>query len=247
MTTDIAINTADPVKARMEPSKKQPSNVGIVIAHDLFGIDKDIEDRIEHWSAMGYMVVVPDLFSLGQETAPLGPGDVDAPETIKAAADTFNVEQGLKDIAGAIAFARQQGCHGVGVLGFGLGGLLAALAAAKTDCDAAIGYSPIGVEKHPDGISIGAKTETPLSLYYAGEDALVGEGVRDEIALAFAGQQNARVFTHPHVRRHFYRWDSRERDRCALTLAEHRAGEFFYMNLTLKHWQTRPAPLAASA
>lgn len=236
MSTKIQINTQSPITAYVEESKKL-SNVGIVIAHDVFGIDDDIRSRMDYWSSMGYTVVAPDLFSSEGAVSPLTVEDVDNLDKHRALCADFNVERGLEGIQAAIAFARGRGCDGVGVLGFGLGGLLAWLAAAKGDSEASISYCAPAIEDH---LKVAGSIETPVSIYMAAEDDLVSKEAQQRIGEKLAKHRQVRVFTHPYVSHGFARWDSRKRDRCALTLAEHRAGEFFYMNLALKHWQARP-------
>ncbi len=242
MSEKVVINTENPITAHVAESKKT-SNVAIVIAHDLFGVDQDIQERMDYWSAMGYTVVVPDLFSNQEGLSALAAEAVDNADQYRTLADAFNVEMGLQDVLAAIGFARGRGCHGVGVLGFGLGGLLAWQAAAKGDSEVSVSYCGVDIDNHLD---VADTIETPVSLYMAEEDELVEGPVRESIREILAQHPQVRVFTHPYVRRGFYRWDSRQRDRCALTLAEHRAGEFFYMNLTLKHWQTRPKEEASA-
>ena len=120
----------------------------------------------------GYLAICPDLFWR------IEPG-IDITDQSdaewKRAFELFNafdVEAGVKDIAATIEVVPGlAGCSGkVGAVGFCLGGLLAFLAATRTDVDASVGYYGVGIERFTGEAE---KLATPLLLHIAEEDQFV--------------------------------------------------------------------------
>lgn len=103
------------------PSGKQ-SGVGLVIAHELWGVDGPMRDLAERCAALGHVAFVPDLFQ-GRL-----PKDVGEGLAVMAALDlTDTVSQ---DLAGATARLSADGLR-VGLLGLCFGGVLAVAAPTR--------------------------------------------------------------------------------------------------------------------
>ena len=99
-----------------------PSGIGIVIAHELWGVDGPMRDLAERCAALGHVAFVPDLFR-GQL-----PKDVGEGLAVMAALDmTDTVTQ---DLAGATSLLTREGLS-VGLLGLCFGGALAIAAATR--------------------------------------------------------------------------------------------------------------------
>jgi carboxymethylenebutenolidase len=99
-----------------------PSGIGIVIAHELWGVDGSMRDLAERCAALGHVAFVPDLFR-GQ-----APKDVGEGLAVMAALDmTDTVTQ---DLAGATSLLTREGLR-VGLLGLCFGGALAIAAATR--------------------------------------------------------------------------------------------------------------------
>jgi len=104
------------------PSDNNPSGIGIVIAHELWGVDGPMRDLAERFAALGHVAFVPDLFR-GQL-----PKDVGEGLAVMAALDmTDTVTQ---DLAGATSLLTREGLR-VGLLGLCFGGALAIAAATR--------------------------------------------------------------------------------------------------------------------
>ena len=109
----------------------------------------------------------------------------------------FDPDTGVKDIEAVIAAMRADpACTGkVGAVGFCLGGLLAFLAATRTDSDASASYYGVGIEKYL-AADEHERLVRPLLLHVAEEDRFVPKEAQAVILQAL---QN-----HPHVELHTY-------------------------------------------
>jgi carboxymethylenebutenolidase len=167
----------------------------IVVIQEIFGVNAVMRAIADDFAAEGYLAVCPDLFWRIEPGVDIT--DRTEAEWKKAFAlyNAFDVDLGVKDIAAAIAHARQdQTCAGkVGAVGFCLGGLLAFLSATRTDVDAAVGYYGVGIEKH---LGESDMLNDPLLLHIAAEDQFVPKEAQ---ALIVASLKN-----HPHVELYSY-------------------------------------------
>lgn len=112
---------------------------GIVLVQEWWGLVPHIEDVAKRFAALGYAVLVPDLYR-GQKTL--------------EAAEAEHLMKGLdfgraaQEIAGAAQHLRdEEGCERVAIVGFCMGGALATIAAAVGAVDAFVafyGFPPAG-------------------------------------------------------------------------------------------------------
>jgi carboxymethylenebutenolidase len=99
-----------------------PSGVGLVIAHELWGVDGTMRALADRCAALGHLAFVPDLFQ-GKL-----PKEVAEGLAVMASLDMNDtVEQ---DLAGAAALLASEGVR-VGLLGLCFGGALAVAAATR--------------------------------------------------------------------------------------------------------------------
>jgi len=168
----------------------------IVVIQEIFGVNAVMRAVADDYAADGYLAVCPDLFWR------IEPGiditDQSDAEWKKAFElyNAFDVDLGVKDIAAAIAHARQDaGCSGkVGSVGFCLGGLLAFLSATRTDVDAAVGYYGVGIEKH---LAETDQLADPLLLHIAEEDQFVPKEAQALIVASLKNHPQVELFTYP--------------------------------------------------
>lgn len=144
------------------------SGPGIVVLQEIFGINANIRGICDHYAEEGYVVLAPDLFWRLEPGVELGCEGADL-EKAFALYQKFDVDQGVRDIAAAIAALRAQPeCKGkVGALGYCLGGTLAYLTAARTDIDCAVGYYGVGIENLLDEAK---NISCPLVLHFGEKD-----------------------------------------------------------------------------
>lgn len=203
------------------------ARAGIVVIQEIFGINAGIRQMIDGWAGLGYRAVAPDLFWRLEPGVEL---DADVPEEMQAAFglyQRFDVDAGIRDIEASIRALRDGGCEKVGVVGYCLGGLLAYLAACRTDADASVGYYGVGIDgKLGEAHAIA----NPLMLHVATEDGFVPAAAQAAV--------HAGLDAHPRVTLFDYKADhafaravgsSRVPD--LAELADARTVDFFKANL----------------
>jgi carboxymethylenebutenolidase len=168
----------------------------IVVIQEIFGVNAVMRAIADDFAAEGYLALCPDLFWRVEPGVDIT--DQSEPEWKKAFAlyNAFDVDLGVKDIAAAIAHARQDPvCSGkVGSVGFCLGGLLAFLTATRTDVDAAVGYYGVGIEKH---LAESDMLNDPLLLHIAEEDQFVPKEARALIIASLKNHPQVELYTYP--------------------------------------------------
>ena len=102
----------------------KPSGIGLVIAHELWGVDGTMRELAERVAALGHVAFVPDLFR-GQL-----PKDVGEGLAVMASLDMADTV--TQDLAGATKLLVREGLR-VGLLGLCFGGALAIAAATRID------------------------------------------------------------------------------------------------------------------
>lgn len=102
--------------------RANPSGVGLVIAHELWGVDGPMRDLAERCADLGHVAFVPDLFQ--------GKLPKDVAEGLGVMASLDMNDTVTQDLAGATALLVAEGLK-VGVLGLCYGGALAIAAATR--------------------------------------------------------------------------------------------------------------------
>lgn len=121
---------------------------GLVLAQEIFGVNKTMRDVADYYAEEGYVVLVPDLFWRQEPDVQLGYTPDDWQRAF-ALYQGFDEALGMQDMQAAITALRQRPevpGGKVGALGFCLGGKLAYLAACRTDADVAVGYYGVGID-----------------------------------------------------------------------------------------------------
>jgi carboxymethylenebutenolidase len=141
---------------------------GIVIAHDIFGLDNHIQDVAVRFAKLGYAVLVPDFYSskggMG-ENGGNGPGPTATFEQRRNIRLNTPDQFCVKDVARGYEFLTAEGYADAGriaIVGFGYGGTVATLAAGQTmNFAAAVNY--YGDIIYPGYMINRVKPESPLS------------------------------------------------------------------------------------
>jgi carboxymethylenebutenolidase len=154
---------------------------GLVLLHDIYGIDEHTKTTARRHAEEGYVVVVPDLYwrlSPNVSFSRHGDGAAHAHEYARR----LDLDHTLDDINSTVEALREHPAHHgkVGTLGFGLGGRLAVLAAAHIDVDCGVGYCGAALEGHLREVR---QLRCPFVLHLAGrvasgQDALVRGKIR---------------------------------------------------------------------
>jgi carboxymethylenebutenolidase len=203
--TTIQIPVADGTElpAYLARPAGRPAPVGVIVAHELFGVNPDIRRVAEDCAAAGYLAIAPEFYH--RDTQPghwLERDDAGRQEGFTLL-HRLTREQALADVAAAIGWLRAApGIERIAMIGFSAGGHLSYLAACRLPLSRTAvlygGWLP--------------STEIPLSqptptleltpgitgrlLYLAGaDDSLIDAGQRGQIrdALTAAGTDHELV------------------------------------------------------
>ncbi|MFC0573676.1 dienelactone hydrolase family protein [Paraburkholderia solisilvae] len=157
---------------------------GLVLLHDIFGIDDHTKQMARRYAEEGYVVVVPDLYWRLSPRASFSRHGADL-ERAHEFERRLDLEHAVDDINATFEALREHPAQDgkVGALGFGLGGSLAVLAAARTDVDCAVGYGGASLE---GSLSDARYLRCPFVLHLAGRVASANDVlVRGKIRAAF--------------------------------------------------------------
>ena len=183
---------------------------GIVVIHEIFGVNEYITATCRRLAELGYVALAPDLFwriAPGLDLAHDEEGLARAVENVTR----FDAEAAVGDVAAALdhlrALPEVQG--GAGVFGFCLGGTLAYLFAATARVDergpdAVVSYYGSAVNRMLD---LAPRVECPVLFHYGAEDPYIPTEQIDEVEQAFAGRRD--VVLHRYAAGHaFSNWDA---------------------------------------
>jgi len=180
------------------------SGPGLVIAQEIFGINKTMREVAESYAEEGYVALVPDLFWRQTPDVDLGYSPKEwerAFELYKG----FDEAKGMLDVQTAITALRgrpEVAGHGVGVLGFCLGGKLAYLAACRTDSDVSVSYYGVGIDA---ALAEAEQIKNPLVLHIAALDKFSSPEAREAILQSLRGNEHIKMHVYPGVDHAFAR------------------------------------------
>jgi carboxymethylenebutenolidase len=203
---------------------------GIVVLHEIFGINADLRQTCDELAAAGFVALCPDLFWRQEPGVELSAGDEAAWKKGFALYTAFDRDLGVDDIALAMAALRDlPGCSGkVGVMGYCLGGLMTFIVAARRGADAAVSYYGAETERYVDA---GRDLASPLLVHLAADDEYMDPAAQEHIRSALAANANAQVHRYAGCRHAFARHGGAHYDAAAATLADTRTLDFLRRHL----------------
>ena len=170
----------------------EPRRVGVVVAHELFGVSPDIRGVVDELADAGHVALAPEFY---HRVAPPGRW-LERDEAGRAEGFDYlhRLERGhaLADAEAALRWLTAQcGVEETAIVGFSAGGHLAYLAACRLPIDrAAVLYggwlpsSAIPMSRPTPTLSLTGGI-SGLLVYFVGErDALIGPDEREEIRAA---------------------------------------------------------------
>ena len=173
----------------------QEPRAALLVIHEIYGLNADIRRKCDLLAQQGYLAIAPDLFWRLEPGVGLDPYAAGTREHSMSLARRFDSEAGVRDVQATIDKARELGDREtkVGLIGYSLGGRMAAFAVERTNIDAAVGY--YGVRIH---LMLGEakRISRPLMLHVAALDAYVDSAAQAELHRAFDN--------HPMVTLHDY-------------------------------------------
>jgi carboxymethylenebutenolidase len=200
----------------------------VVVAQEIFGVNAVMRGKADWLAREGFLALCPDLFWR------LEPG-IDITDQSdaewKRAIDLmnrFNVDAGVRDVAAALDAARGLGAARAGVMGYCLGGLLAYLAACRTNSDASIAYHGGGIHNHLDEA---ANLKKPLMLHNAMKDSFIPPAALEAIRAALGANPLVAIHEYAEQDHAFTREGGAHYDAAATQTANARTLAFFKANL----------------
>ena len=212
-TITIPVDDGTSLPAYLSRPASDPAATGVIVAHELFGVNPDIRGVADDLAAAGYLAIAPEFYHRDAEPGRwLARDDAGRREGF-GYLHRLGRDQALADVAAAMAALRSEpGIERAAMVGFSAGGHLSYLAACRL---------PIGRTAVLYGGWL-PTTDIPLSqpaptleetpgitgrlLYLVGEDdALIDAGQRGQIrqALAAAGIDHELV-SYPAVAHAFF-------------------------------------------
>ena len=200
---------------------KSGSGPGLVIAQEIFGVNKTMRDIADDYAEEGYVVLVPDLFWRQEPGVQLGHSDADMQRAFGYYGG-FDEAKGVEDIQSTLDALRAmpQFKGKAGVLGFCLGGKLAYLAATRTDADVAVAYYGVGIEKALGEID---KVKGRLVMHVAELDKFCPPEAQAQIAAAAKGRANVELYLYPGQDHAFARKGGDHYDKASALMAHQRS------------------------
>ncbi len=142
------------------PSVPQPMP-GIMLAHDIFGLDQHIDDVVIRLAREGYAVMAPDFY-----TTKGGPGNTDSLEARRTLLRQTPDPLAVGDINYGFNYLKGESFvdpSRIAVLGFGFGGTIALLAAAQNTAFAGV-VNFYGSLAYPKAQLNRAKPNSPVDM-----------------------------------------------------------------------------------
>jgi carboxymethylenebutenolidase len=203
---------------------------GVVVLHEVFGVNADIRKHCDEFAEQGFIAVAPDLFwrqEAGVDLSVTSEPDWQHGLRLYQAYDRDDGAGDVKDTADAVAKLAE--CTGkVAVLGYCLGGLMTFLTAVRYGVDAAVVYHGGDTEKYlseVDGL------HAPLLMHLAEEDEFISKPAQVKIKAALARRPTATVYSYPGQRHAFTRHNGAHYNAAAAALANGRTSEFLNQQL----------------
>jgi carboxymethylenebutenolidase len=115
---------------------------GVVVGHQLFGVDGAVRGFARRLAGLGYAVVVPDLYHRTSPGIEL-PADADGRRRGFELLHQLRRDEVVRDVGAAVRHLRESGAGpAVGMAGLSVGGHVAYLAAASLDLAATVVFFP---------------------------------------------------------------------------------------------------------
>ena len=129
---DVEISAVEGGTERLRGVLGVPDGEGpwpsVVVVHEAFGVTREMREQVEHLAGLGYLALMPDLFSSGGMARCIG-------GTLRALQSGRGRAWADVESSRAMLLDRSDSNGAVGIIGFCMGGGFALLAAAQRDGD----------------------------------------------------------------------------------------------------------------
>lgn len=153
----------------------QPAIGGLVVIHEIFGVNSHIRKVADDWAQEGYAVLAPCLFDRLEPDLQLDYSPESVQKGMRCVKALNGYDQPLADIEECVADLASRGLQ-VSVVGFCWGGSLAWMAADRLPIHRAVGY--YGGQIYANRL---VKPKVPVMLHFGKLDAHIPMDQVDEI------------------------------------------------------------------
>jgi len=211
--TKISVDDGTTLPAYLARPAAAPAATGVIVAHELFGVNPDIRGVADDLAAAGYLAIAPEFYHRDAEPGRWLERDDDGRREGFGYLRRLGRDQALADVTAAMAALRSEpGTERIAMIGFSAGGHLSYLAACRLPISRiAVLYGGwLPTTDIPLSQPAPTLEETPgitgRLLYLVGEDdALIDAGQRGQIrqALTAAGIDHE-LISYPGVAHAFF-------------------------------------------
>jgi len=196
----------------------------VVLIQEIFGVNASMRETAHQVAAMGFIVLVPDLFWRQRPGVDLTDKTEAEWKEAFALMNGFDQDKGIEDLKATMAAARgMPGCNGrVGTMGYCLGGRLAMMMAMRSDADVNVSYYRVGLDSLLDGLD---RIQVPLLLHIADQDDQFPAVGRAKVVAVVQGHEHARACVYPDAGHAFARVGGTHWQARAATIANGRSAE----------------------
>jgi carboxymethylenebutenolidase len=188
------------------PAKGKPQSV-ILVAHDVFGVNAQMQDIVRRLGKLGYYAICPNLFSR-QGDAGKTTDEIDIMRTVVSKVADADI---LSDLDSTVAYVHKSGkadTRHLGITGFGWGGRVVWLYAAH-DPKLRAGvswYGFLNAPRDPKGhsaVSLASQIKSPILGLYGAKDDYIMEADVTEMKNALAANKKSDIVVFPGVKHGF--------------------------------------------
>jgi carboxymethylenebutenolidase len=208
----------------------QPRAGGVVLIHEIFGLNKSMRATADRFAEAGFLTICPDLtWQLGK-LEELEPGSEQALEEGRRRMAQLTDDQMLHDIKAAVLHLREmEECNGrVATVGFCMGGRLAWLMGCRGDTQANVAYYGTGIDRH---LGECAKLSRSFMMHIGEKDPFIPAETRERIRERLCPVAGMSIHTYPEVGHGFARPGATGAEAQAAELANQRTVDFLNLNL----------------
>lgn len=192
----IQLHTADGQKFEAYFAKAAADDApGLVLIQEIFGINQSMRTAANQWSALGFNVLVPDLFWRQEPGVILEPRiEAEFARGVELM-QAMDQERAVEDLNVARTWLADHAGHDrVGALGYCLGGRLVVKMAAATPVKCAVSYYGVGLENILPSVP---DTAAPTLLHIAELDSYVPADLRKVILDDAAAREDWEAYVYP--------------------------------------------------
>jgi carboxymethylenebutenolidase len=211
---------------------------GIVLAQEIFGVNKVMRTIADTFSQQGFVAICPDLFWRQEPGIQITDGSEAEWQKAFQLFQGFDIDKGVDDLKATLAVLRKRPeCdRKVAAIGYCLGGSLAYLMATRSDVDCAVGYYGVSIHASLDEAK---NIKKPLMLHIAENDKFVNKEAQEQIKAALGNKPLVTIHTYPGQDHAFARVGGQSYVPQAAALANQRTQAFLDKNLG-RPARTRP-------